>query len=337
MISMKELPFFSIIVPVYNVEPYLEDCINSIMSQTFESFELILVDDGSTDSSGKICDVFSQNYTNIIVTHKKNGGLSSARNVGIGQSRGDYVIFVDGDDMINDDCFLSNLFSAITENGKPDVALYPNALSLNTYTHQIGRIRKNKFDSVCVMSAESDLRRIVEDRFIAVAAWTKAVSREVIVENNLLFVEGETSEDFEWTFHILCKARTYVYLNGFYYVYRHRPGSITDGIDSHALDIMCRQIDRLVALANEETDESKRKVLFYYISNMFLGYLFALAKTGMWKEHIAEVKRFDFLFRFTQSGRGRIIRLTRRIFGYGLTFCMLAFVYQFTHSGRGRK
>lgn len=91
----------SVIVPVYNVEKYLSRCIDSIISQTFSDFELILVDDGSTDSSGKICDEYGKKDGRVKVIHKRNGGLSSARNCGLENAKGNYICFVDSDDWIS--------------------------------------------------------------------------------------------------------------------------------------------------------------------------------------------------------------------------------------------
>ena len=92
----------SVIVPVYNVENYLEECVNSILNQTYENLEIILVDDGSKDSSGKMCDVFTQKYENVKCVHKENGGLSDARNYGIKYATGEYIVFIDSDDFIKE-------------------------------------------------------------------------------------------------------------------------------------------------------------------------------------------------------------------------------------------
>lgn len=102
----------SIIVPVFNVEHYLKRCINSILNQTYKNFELILVDDGSTDNSGKICDDFANQNENIKVIHKKNGGLSSARNAGTENSQGEYITFIDSDDFISN-TYLETLYNLI--------------------------------------------------------------------------------------------------------------------------------------------------------------------------------------------------------------------------------
>ena len=97
-------PIVSVIIPVYNVEQYLKRCIDSVIDQTYRNLEIILVDDGSNDGSGEICDNYAQNDSRIKVIHKSNGGLSDARNAGIDRSTGIYIMFVDSDDWINREC-----------------------------------------------------------------------------------------------------------------------------------------------------------------------------------------------------------------------------------------
>ena len=105
-------PKISIIVPVYNVEQYLERCVESLINQTYKNIEIILVDDGATDNSGQLCDELAQRDPRIVVYHKVNGGLSDARNYGIDKASGDYIGFIDSDDFIDDDMYevlLSNI------------------------------------------------------------------------------------------------------------------------------------------------------------------------------------------------------------------------------------
>ena len=108
-------PLISIIVPVYNVDKYLEKCINSLLDQTYENIEIILIDDGSKDKSGSICDVYSDNYKNIKVVHKENAGLGYARNTGLEMTHGNYVTFVDSDDWVSQD-LIQHMYIAMTEN-----------------------------------------------------------------------------------------------------------------------------------------------------------------------------------------------------------------------------
>ena len=110
-----ENQLISIIVPIYNVEKYLKQCIESIISQTYRNIEIILVDDGSPDNCGKICDEYSQKDKRIIVLHKENGGLSDARNKGIDIAKGDYLTFVDSDDFVNID-YIEKLYNSIKFN-----------------------------------------------------------------------------------------------------------------------------------------------------------------------------------------------------------------------------
>ena len=111
----------SIVVPVYNVEKYLKRCVDSIINQSYNNIEILLVDDGSTDSSGKICDDYLKKDSRIKVIHKQNGGLSDARNFGIDKSTGDYLSFIDSDDWIEKDMIM-NLFNSII-NEKSDISI----------------------------------------------------------------------------------------------------------------------------------------------------------------------------------------------------------------------
>ena len=108
--------FLSVIIPVYNVEKYLHQCIDSVLRQTYNDYEVILVDDGTPDNSGKICDEYAKKDIRITVIHKTNGGISSARNAGLDIATGDYIMFVDSDDYLCDDNCFQKLFNKINEN-----------------------------------------------------------------------------------------------------------------------------------------------------------------------------------------------------------------------------
>ncbi|MBQ8769519.1 MAG: glycosyltransferase family 2 protein, partial [Oscillospiraceae bacterium] len=114
--------FFSVVVPVYNVENYLKECVDSILRQSFADFELILVDDGSKDGSGAICDAYALGDARVKVIHKENGGQSTARNAGVRAAAGEYAVFLDSDDFIDTSDFFADLHSALTDNA--DVAVF---------------------------------------------------------------------------------------------------------------------------------------------------------------------------------------------------------------------
>lgn len=116
MLDENERPLVSVVVPVYNVENYLEQCISSILAQTYENIEIILVDDGSPDRSPAICDSYANSSDRVTVIHKPNGGLSSARNCGIALAQGDYITFVDSDDILHPEFIMKTLDAAVTLN-----------------------------------------------------------------------------------------------------------------------------------------------------------------------------------------------------------------------------
>ena len=126
----------TVIVPIYNVEKYLKRCIESILNQTFKDFELLLLNDGSTDSSGKICDIYASKDNRIVVRHKKNQGVSTTRNLGIDIAKGEYITFIDSDDWIEKD-YLEKMYSKIKEMNVP--------LLITGYIEERNGIVKNTF------------------------------------------------------------------------------------------------------------------------------------------------------------------------------------------------
>jgi glycosyltransferase involved in cell wall biosynthesis len=165
---------FSIVVPVYNVENYLAQCVDSIVSQKFDSYECILVDDGSTDSSGEMCDAFASAYASVRVIHKENGGLSSARNAGIKEANGDYLIFVDSDDFIMTDTFLSSLNNVANENH--DLVRY-QVLRYQTLEDEYTAVTAFNANRYIGLSPLDVLKSMIGDGTLNISAWCIAVRK----------------------------------------------------------------------------------------------------------------------------------------------------------------
>ena len=144
---MDNQALISVIIPVYNVENYLRECIESVLNQTFRDFEVILVDDGSTDSSGDICDEYVEKDERVTVIHQKNGGLSVARNTGLSEANGKYVYFLDSDDYISENA-LATLLN-IAENDSSDIVFFDAVSFTDTddFTVHQNYIRKNKYQT----------------------------------------------------------------------------------------------------------------------------------------------------------------------------------------------
>lgn len=210
----------SIIVPVYNVEKYLKKCIYSILNQSYKNLEVILVNDGSTDNSGKICDELSREDSRIKVYHKDNGGLSDARNYGVAKANGEYVGFVDSDDYI-DQYMYENLYKAIRK--------------YNTQIAECGitRVYKNNklrphYDGEeysLVVDREGYLKEYLENRKVYGAAVCKLLS--IDLAKVLKFPDGKVYEDVFYTLELLKKVDKYTLISGNYYYYYIRGNSIT--------------------------------------------------------------------------------------------------------------
>nr|WP_314895786.1 glycosyltransferase family 2 protein [uncultured Flavobacterium sp.] len=228
--------FFSIIVPVYNVEDFLVQCIDSILCQTYANFEIIMVNDGSTDSSPEICSLYKKKDTRNRIIHKENGGLSDARNVGLLQAKGDYVIFTDSDDYWEGNRVLEELNNLIKES-YPDLIIHEESRFFSK-NHV-----KCKYNQQFINNKTEDFRKEVEllvyyDLFAA-CAWDKIVRRTILIDNKLFFPIGRKSEDMEWCSRLINHIDTYAIYPKSFYIYRQgRLGSITFNLsENHMMDV----------------------------------------------------------------------------------------------------
>ncbi|MGO4496773.1 glycosyltransferase [Paenibacillus sp. 2RAB27] len=223
-------PKVSIVVPIYNVEGYLGRCLDSILSQTMQEIEVIAVNDGSTDTSGAILDHYAVKDTRIVVIHKRNGGVSAARNDGIRLARGEYIGFVDPDDWIDHDMYEVLYHNAMEENA--DIVMC-------TYMREFGTHSKEKKfnlpNKVCYRNQEirsNVLRRLVGPIKEEMAnpeyldawgtVWSKLYRTELVKGNNLNFIDLNvvgTNEDSLFNIHISYYAKVFVLLNKPYYHY----------------------------------------------------------------------------------------------------------------------
>lgn len=213
------MELISVIVPVYNVEIYLEKCVESILGQSYQNIEVILVDDGSTDKSGEICEKFKYDKR-VVVLHKKNGGLSSARNHGIKHAKGEYLSFIDSDDYI-DKYFIENLYNAL-KSQKDDCKI-----SMCRFTREENNFSNDKSAGNLVESKEV-LRRILyqmDDSLYSVAAWNKLYKKSVF--NSLTYPDGYINEDMFVICEVLSETKYVSVVDYTAHYYRVNTNSIT--------------------------------------------------------------------------------------------------------------
>ena len=217
---------FSVIVPVYKVEGYLEQCVESVLQQTYTDFELILVDDGSPDRCPEMCDNFSQKDTRIKVIHKKNGGLSSARNAGLDIATGDYVVFLDSDDFWNDENALQEVYDKakfgtdIVIFGCTDWDIHTNkkVVSRSSYNQEI--MQSNDKNMI--------LHYLLSDKKLRGGSTVFMTRRKIIERNSIAFKEGINSEDYDWVLEVFLNSDSFAAIDNPFYTYRKgRIGSIT--------------------------------------------------------------------------------------------------------------
>ena len=202
----KEKHKISVIVSIYNIQNYIEKSVQSIQNQTYRNLEIILVDDGSTDESGKICDDFASKDSRIKVLHKKNGGLSSARNEGIKIATGEYIAFVDGDDWIDANMY-ENMYLALA---KADAELAVCSYKQVSVQH----VHDTSTDVILYFEQDEALESFIKEEQevqIQNAAWNKLFRRELLKE--LRFPVGKLYEEIVFTTKLLHEANKVVYLN----------------------------------------------------------------------------------------------------------------------------
>ena len=213
---MNEL--ISVIVPVYNVDNYVKNCIESIIRQTYKNIEIIIVDDGSTDKSGEICDEIAECDSRIEVYHKGNGGLSSARNYGIKQAEGNYYVFVDSDDWIKD-TMVECLYSAVIESNA-EIACCGRIIIDDKGNKEELHIDENRS-----FSCKEIIEKTVFDEKIGVAAWGKIYHKSLFEE--IIFPEGEIHEDVAIIYKLFDKCNIIYAINRPEYYYRNNPAGIS--------------------------------------------------------------------------------------------------------------
>lgn len=247
-------PRLSIIIPIYNSENYLDDCISSILNQTYKDYELILVDDGSKDSSGHLCDKYAKaNPERIRVVHKTNGGASTARNVGLDVAQGHYIGFVDSDDIISPRMF-EILMETISES---DCDIVSSPLICSTKKPIPEFIEKKE---ILFEGKGYDLLENIFKWQENCSVYTKVFKKEIIGETR--FKEGLTNEDFRFLCDIFIKESKVVTLKHGLYWYRDTPGSVTRVMRPNFFDLFTN-LDYVETIL-PPTDENLKKLFNQY-------------------------------------------------------------------------
>jgi len=218
---MAKKVLISVIVPVYNLENEALKCLWSLALQKFKDFEVVVIDDGSTDNSLSILKKFAKKDKRFLVFHKKNGGLSSARNFGLKKARGEFISFVDGDDNV-DPGFLEELYNSTIKNGAE--------VSISGYTNFF-KEKMTDFvpKSEVISGEEATIRLLTRQENMEILTWNKLYKKELF--SRIKFPDGKICEDNLTTYKLLAKANKVAYITGSFYNYCRRENSISFKMD----------------------------------------------------------------------------------------------------------
>lgn len=235
----------SIIIPVYNVKEFLTKCLVSVTSQVEDNWEVILVDDGSTDDSGDICEEYQLEYPQTIVIHKKNGGLSDARNAGIEIAKGEYIYFLDSDDWLEPNA-ISTLLDFAIEN-KCEIVQGGFYYAYNDYLlYDNRKIGVNQ--APFILNRKDAIRELIKNEYIKNFAWGKLYKTSIVKKN--LFQKGKFFEDSYWQHLIVNETTNYGVIPTPLYYYRQRESSISGQFSIKSLDLLNGYEERLIFISN---------------------------------------------------------------------------------------
>ena len=280
----------TIIIPVYKVEKYLRECLDSIVNQTYKDLEIIIVDDESPDKCPKICDEYAEKDTRIHVIHKHNGGAASARNTALNQATGEYVCFVDSDDYIRND-YVEQLINHI-EKYKADVAvcsfeyLYKN------------RREKDCFNIEAKIYDQKAYLKEFLNNWTCSLIWNKMFKRELI--NGIRFEEGHKIDDEFFTYKIILNANTIVQIPHILYTYRMRGSSVMNDMKSGKKRLK-DQIDFLKVRYNEikKGQPTLKRVYLEHMADNYIQFFRSELMDVEIKKYIKQAIKenlFDFIF-----------------------------------------
>lgn len=313
------MPFFSIIIPVYKVEEYLERCVNSILRQKCSDFEIILINDGSPDSSPAICDRLVASNQKIKVIHKINGGSSSARNAGINMAQGEYLIFVDSDDYWVGTKSLNNIYKRLKDNNRTEVLFYGHKV-LNLTNNSLLSV-KTGYDRQFIFNKNKDevIEYLFNNNLFPGAAWVTAVSRNIVITNEIYFQEGLIAEDVDWLLKLFNFTKNFDSVEDIFYVYiKNRLDSISNSSGKKGVESILFILDKWVPYFQQH-DERKitnyfLEFLAFHYSTVFLTFAYLNDSDKVVLK--PRLKKYFFLFNYTKSFKQSIIKYLLSLLGF---------------------
>lgn len=320
---LKDKPMkVSFIVPVYKVEKYLSKCIESILCQTYKDFEIILVDDGSPDNSGKLCDAYVQKDSRIKVLHKANGGLSDARNAGLSVAKGEWVIFLDSDDFWLEKDNLENLMKIAESNSTCDFIGFNCSYY---YEDNESFVKWVEYNDGLSVPTEKNLvmNALVASGTMPMSACLKLSSRKFLQDMQLFFIKGIHAEDIPWFIDLLDGCSKCMFVNQYIYAYRQdREGSIThsggEKSFNNLFSILKNELAKIDSRSFSLDAKDALRSFLAYEYCILLAMLGSLDKS-IQKEKRKELYDYKWLLKYTMNPKVKKVALVNKLFGISIT------------------
>lgn len=321
-------PKVSIIIPVYNAEKYIEDCINSVLHQTFKDVEIILVDDGSTDNCPAICDKYAHNEDAITVIHQKNSGPSVARNEGLFIAKGEYIIFIDSDDFWLHEDDLATLLHHPALNDPSFVLLEFNRVRFIPSTNSFVKFPEFPPSLTIVQDTNNVIIELLKNGLFPMSPCTKLIKRDFLINNNITFIKGIISEDSPWYMEILRRStRGIVFYN--FYMYGNRSEIATSRSSTFSekkikdiLWILEYDITKIneSELPNEVKEALMSSLAYKYILIQVLSYSNIKQLNPL---YIQKIKDYEWILKYDLHPKVKKVNILIKILGMPISMKLL--------------
>lgn len=315
----------SFVIPVYNVMPYLERCVKSVLCQTYKDFEVILVDDGSPDDCGKLCDELAKGDSRIVVIHQENKGLSGARNTGIDNARGEYVIFIDSDDY----WLLDDGLQTLIDNSDPqtdmvafkEVNIWKDDRRTKATPYNLETVAK-------IPNAQKLFAYLVKTQQMHFTSWLVMVRRQLLLDHHVYFPSRLIGEDFYWHFELWQHLHTVKLINLYLYAYCHREGSMTTRKN---LFVPYLHYEKSFSYWKERCSQgcNNSEGILAYLANVWAnrGYVYSSLNAEDKPKALDFLQRHSDLLDHALTPRVRFVAKMVRLFGIRFTAFFLGIYY----------
>lgn len=321
---------FSIIIPVYNIERYIKNCVESVLKQSYKNFEIILVDDGSKDNSGLICNDLKKMSSKVKVIHQKNKGLSEARNTGIRNSSGDYLMFIDGDDYLYDLDSLKKLNNIVCKK-KYDVVQYN---MIHYFENNDKYVHLSQLPEIFSVNSIVDvLNSLNKSNQMSISACDKIIRSDIIKKNKIFFEPGIQSEDIDWSLKLYLKINSIYVFNCELYSYRQqRVGSITSKVTKKNMKDLYNIINYWYYY--NYYDNNIRNMYFNYLSYQYLILVTKSKKNMFTKSEWNIIKNIgDEILELANSRKVNMFNKIRKFFGFSFSVIIMKFYLLLKNKG----